>query len=444
MLISEIIRSKRDGQTLDSNTLGVLVRGIADNSVPDEQIAAFCMAVYHNGMSFDEAAALTREMASSGRVLAWRSDELGGPVIDKHSTGGVGDKVSFMLAPIAAACGCYVPMISGRGLGHSGGTLDKIECIPGYNATPDLETLRRVVKKVGCAIIGQTSDLAPADARIYAVRDVTATVESIPLITASILSKKIAAGNDFLVMDVKVGSGAFMTSEARAVELAESLIGTAHAAGLKTHALLTDMDEPLGTSAGHMLEMREVYAYLTGQQRDARLDEVVLALAAEMLVMTGLAEDRDGARGMADATISSGKAAEVFMHMTRELGGAWDYFDRFEHYFEAAPVIMPVYASADGSIAAMDTREIGQTIVGLGGGRRKSSDKIDLRVGFSDILPIGAAVNRDRPMAMVHAASQDDAQRAAAAYRDACTISEKAPDSSPVIKKIMTRRSRAQ
>ena len=433
MLTSDIIRSKRDGAALGAEAIREFVTGIARDSVSDAQIAAFCMAVYLNGMNSEETGLLTREMATSGRVLAWQPEALGGPVIDKHSTGGVGDKVSLALAPIAAACGCFVPMVSGRGLGHSGGTLDKMDCIPGYRSTPDLETLRRVVADVGCAIIGQTADLAPADRRVYAVRDVTATVESLPLITASILSKKIAAGNEFLVMDVKFGSGAFMRDVDRARELARHLVDTATASGLGVRALLTDMDEPLGTTAGHWLELREIHDYLSGIHREARLHEVVMALAAEMLVVTGLADDRDGARAQAEGVLASGAARERFQRMVTALGGPWDFLDRFDHYYEAAPVTLDVPAPSAGYLAAIDAREVGMAIVELGGGRRRGDETLDGRVGFSGILPVGAAVNADRPLAYVHGATEAAARKAAARYAAACTIATTEPVAREVV-----------
>ncbi len=345
MLFVDVIRAKRDGGTLSAEQIGFFVRGLVDGSIPPEQVAALAMAICLRSMSFDEAAQLTRAMAASGTTLQWSRD-LGGPVVDKHSTGGIGDKVSFLLAPIAAACGCFVPMISGRGLGHTGGTLDKIDSIPGYRSTPDLATFERVVRAVGCAIIGQTTDLAPADRRLYAIRDVTGTVESIPLITASILSKKIAAGLDALVMDVKVGSGAFMASMEQARALARSLIETAGGAGLKTHALITDMNETLGLTAGNAVEIRESVAYLTNRRREPRLDEVVLALCARLLVLAGVESSEDAARQRADRAVTSGKAAEVFGRMVAALGGPADFLERTDHHLPSAPVTLPVAPTA--------------------------------------------------------------------------------------------------
>ncbi|MGF1609419.1 MAG: thymidine phosphorylase, partial [Kiloniellales bacterium] len=290
----EIIRRKRDGAALSEAEIAFMVEGLTSGALSEGQAAAFAMAVFFRGMERRECVALTKAMTRSGSMIDWSG--LGRPVLDKHSTGGVGDKVSLMLAPLLAACGAAVPMISGRGLGHTGGTLDKLEAIPGYDTTPGLERLRTVVAEAGCAIIGQTAELAPADRRLYAIRDVTATVESVPLITASILSKKLAAGLDGLVMDVKVGNGAFMAEPAAARELAESLVAVAGAAGLPTVALITDMNQVLGRSAGNALEVREAIDYLTGASRDPRLHEVTLALAVEALLLGGLAGDAETAQ----------------------------------------------------------------------------------------------------------------------------------------------------
>ena len=394
MLFTDVIRRKRDGAALGDDDIEFFVDGLADGSLPAEQVSSLAMAIFLNGMSFEEAGKLTMEMAKSGTVLDWTNEGLDGPVVDKHSTGGVGDKVSFMLAPIAAACGCYVPMISGRGLGHTGGTTDKAESIPGYDTAPDFKTFRNVVKSTGCAIIGQTADLAPADRRLYAIRDVTGTVESVPLITASILSKKIAAGLDALVMDVKTGSGAFMDSDDRARELAQSIIRTAATAGLRTHAVITDMNEVLGTTAGNAVEMVEALNYLRNQARDPRLDEVVLALCAEMLVVSGVELNRDAATRRCDEAVSSGAAAEIFGKMVAALGGPVDFVERYEQYLPKAPVVRPVHV--EGVLAEVDTRVLGNAIIELGGGRRKVGEALDLSVGLTDIAPIGASLDTDR------------------------------------------------
>ena len=433
MLFTDVIRKKRDGGELSADDIACLVDGLADGSLPAEQVSALAMAIFLNSMSFDETSLLTVAMAQSGTVLDWQDAGLDGPVVDKHSTGGVGDKVSFLLAPVAAACGCYVPMISGRGLGHSGGTTDKVESIPGYQATPDFALFRRVVASAGCAIIGQTADLAPADRRLYAIRDVTGTVESVPLITASILSKKIAAGLDGLVMDVKVGNGAFMQTMDRAEELSRSIIGTAARAGLKTHAIITDMNQVLGYTAGNALEIAESLRYLRNEKRESRLDEVVRALCAEMLVLTGLERNEEQAVARVDEAISSGAAAERLARMVVGLGGPADFIDNFEQYLPRAPVVRPVYLEQSGYLSTMDTRAIGNAIIELGGGRRMIGEKLDLAVGFSDFVQLGGEIDSQRPVARVHAATPAKAQLAADRVRAACEVSETAPRPQPVV-----------
>jgi thymidine phosphorylase len=431
MLPQEIIRKKRDGETLSEEEIWFLVRGITDNSVSESQISAFAMAVFFRGMTPDERVALTRAMTTSGTVLHWEGL---GPVLDKHSTGGVGDKISLMLAPMVAACGGFVPMISGRGLGHTGGTLDKLGAIPGYRATPDLDTLRRVVREVGCAIIGQTADLAPADQRFYAVRDVTATVESIPLICASILSKKLAAGLQGLAMDVKCGSGAFMPDLKSARDLAESIVEIAQGARLQTVALVTDMDEVLGTTAGNALEVGEAVDYLTGSARERRLHEVTMALAGEMLALGKLAATPAEGRAKAQAALDSGAAAETFARMVAALGGPKDFLERPETYLVRAPVTLPFLAGRSGVIAGMNTREIGLAVVDLGGGRRKTTDAIDLAVGFSAFRAVGARLAAGDRIALVHAADEAAAKRAVAALERCVRIADAAPAAHPLIR----------
>jgi thymidine phosphorylase len=434
MLPQEIIRLKRDGLALDEAAIGEFVGGIADGSVGEGQIAAFAMAVFLRGMSMAERVALTRAMTRSGRVLDWSDLDLPGPVLDKHSTGGVGDKVSLVLAPIVAACGGFVPMISGRGLGHTGGTLDKLTAVPGYCADPDPARFRQVVREVGCAIIGQTADLAPADRRLYAVRDVTATVESIPLITASILSKKLAAGLDGLVMDVKCGSGAFASSPPMAHELAESIVAVAAGAGLATVALVTDMDQPLGACAGNALEVAEAIAYLNGDgNRDPRLHEVTMALAGEMLVLGGLAGDALDGRAKAAAALADGRARERFARMVAALGGPADFCDRAAHYLPQAAVIAPCPASRAGFVARMDARAIGLAVVELGGGRRRAEQDIDPAVGLSEIRDVGDKVTQGEPLAIVHASSEAAAEVAVAALHRAIEVADAAPAPRPLV-----------
>ena len=431
MLFTDVIRKKRDGGELSAEEIQFFVNGLTDDSLPAEQVSSLAMAIFLNSMTFDEVATLTMAMSSSGTVLDWSDAGLDGPIVDKHSTGGVGDKVSFLLAPIAAACGCYVPMISGRGLGHTGGTTDKAESIPGYNATPDFATFRRVVSDVGCAIIGQTTDLAPADRRFYAIRDVTGTVESVPLITASILAKKIAAGLDALVMDVKVGSGAFMSSHEKAVEMSESIIETAAKAGLKTTALITDMNEVLGTTAGNALEIEESMAYLRNDYRDPRLDEVVLGLCAEMLEITGLESDPAKALARCDEAVSSGRAAETFGEMCFALGGPGDFVANSGKHLANAPVVKAVHAA--GYLSHVDAFAVGNAIIELGGGRRIVGEKLDPSVGLSDVANVGTLLDNETPLAIIHAASDDAAARVEQMLLAACTTSEQAPPENPVI-----------
>lgn len=422
-LPQEIIRQKRDGRALSAADITSFVNGIAAGKVAEGQVAAFCMAVLLNKMTMEERVALTSAMARSGTVMDWSREGLSGPVLDKHSTGGIGDKVSLMLAPIIAACGGYVPMLSGRGLGHTGGTLDKMDSIPGYVSQPDTETFRRVVRDVGCAIIGATPDLAPADRIVYSIRDVTATVESLDLITASILSKKLAAGLDALVMDVKFGSGAFMQKYEDARALAQSIATVATGAGLPTVALLTDMNEVLGRTAGNALEVAEAVAYLRGDgARDPRLHAVTVELCAEMLCLGKLAPDLDTARRGVENALHSGKAADIFGRMVAALGGPADFIERPAHYLKPAAVIRPLYAEGAGTLVAIDTRAIGMAIVEMGGGRIKPSDTIDHAVGITDVAAIGAKVDAGTPLLLLHAATEDAWQNAAAALRRAMTI----------------------
>jgi thymidine phosphorylase len=423
MLPQEIIRKKRDGGVLSEAEIADFIKGLTDGSISEGQVAAFAMAVFFRGMEMPERIALTRAMMQSGDVLDWSREGLSGPVVDKHSTGGVGDKVSLMLGPIAAACGCFVPMISGRGLGHTGGTLDKFDSIPGYQTQPDTATFRRVVREVGCAIIGQTSNLAPADRRLYAIRDVTATVESIPLITASILSKKLAAGLQGLVMDVKTGNGAFMPTLESARELADSIVQVATGAGVKTTALITDMNQVLGHAAGHVTEVQEAIDYLTGKRRDGRLDQVTRALVAEMLLVGGLVQTASEAMARIEAALSSGRAAEIFGRMVAALGGPADLVDRPGAHLASAPVVKPCMPVETGRIVSIDTRAVGLALIELGGGRLRAQDKIDHRVGFSDFRGLGQEVGPQQPICLVHAVDGASWSRAADAIRATVRLS---------------------
>jgi thymidine phosphorylase len=438
MLPQEIIRRKRDDQPLSAEEIAGFIAGVTSGAVSEGQAAALAMAIFFNGMSREEAVALTLAMRDSGEVLDW--SDLPGPVTDKHSTGGVGDNVSLMLAPIVAACGAYVPMISGRGLGHTGGTLDKMDSIPGYKTQPDIKSFRKTVLSAGCAIIGQTADLAPADKRLYAIRDVTATVESVPLITASILSKKLAAGLQSLVLDVKLGNGAFMAKSRDATALATSLVEVANGAGLKTSALITGMNEPLASVAGNAVEVGNAVDFLTGRYRDGRLEEVTLALAAEMLQAARIAGSNREGMDRAARALQGGKAAEVFGCMVAELGGPADFVEKSRHYLPKAKVESAVSASKDGYVTGVATREIGLAVVTLGGGRTRPEDTVDHSVGITRLLPVGAEVKAGEALALVHARSEADAEKAAAAIQSAYTLGEtKPPLQKAVIRRIGAR-----
>jgi thymidine phosphorylase len=425
LLPQEIIRKKRDGLILNQAEISQFVKGITDGSVSEGQIAAFAMAVYFQDMTMDERVALTCAMRDSGVVVDWSSYDFDGPILDKHSTGGVGDVVSLMLGPLVAACGGYVPMISGRGLGHTGGTLDKFSAIPGYQVMPSYDLFRKVTREVGVAIIGQTGDLAPADKRFYATRDITATVESISLITASILSKKLAAGLDGLVMDVKVGSGAFMPTYEKSQQLAESIVAVGNGAGTATSAILTDMNQVLASSAGNSVEVREAVRFLTGEYRNPRLLEVTMALAAEMLQLGGLSRSKQDAMFKLERALDSGAAAEKFALMVAKLGGPSDFVEQFDRYLKPAAISRPLMASASGVIAQMNTYAIGMAVVELGGGRQRAEDKIDYAVGFDQFAQLGQQVDTATPIAMIHAQSEQAWQHAAERLTQAITIGEK-------------------
>ena len=433
MLAQEIIRLKRDGHALAAAQIEAFVRGLADDSWSDAQAAAMAMAICLRGLDAAETVALTAAMTRSGDVLDWADANLGGPVLDKHSTGGVGDKVSLLLAPIVAACGGVVPMISGRGLGHTGGTLDKLAAIPGYRNTPPIADLRAALRAAGCAIVGATAALAPADRRLYAIRDVTATVESIPLITASILAKKLAAGLQGLVMDVKVGNGAFAAELPMARALAQSLVQVAGAAGLPTRALITDMNQVLGSSCGNAVEVHEAVDFLHGRHRDPRLLDVTRALSAELLLIGGLAHSPAEALAKVDAALADGRALDRFARMVTMLGGPADFVERPAAHLPSAPAQHAVRAARAGWVGAMATREIGLLSVELGGGRRVARDAVDHRVGLTEVAALGTRVESGDPLAIVHAADDAAARAAGARLAGLIQIVDAAPALRPVI-----------
>lgn len=419
----EFIKAKRDGEELPEDAIKQFVNGISMGKVSDAQIGAFAMAVYFQEMSMAEQTALTLAMRDSGHCLHW--PDLNGPVLDKHSTGGVGDLVSLIMAPMLAACGAYIPMITGRGLGHTGGTLDKLESIPGFNTHLSEIEFDQIVRKTGLAMIGQGGDLAPADERMYAVRDVTATVDSKPLIVASILSKKLAEGLDGLVLDIKTGNGAFMRERNQARDLASNLIEVATLAGLPCCALITDMNQPLSRHAGNALEMMEAIEFMTGGYRQPRLEEVVLSLGCELLLISGLAKNQKSARLMLNRVIETGQAAERFAQMVSMQGGPADLIEHPEKYLASAPVVRALPAPRDGCVVFMDTREIGLVVVSLGGGRSIVEDTIDHRVGLSGFCLVGDMLNKGDPLVTIHAADETSWRVAAQALSEAIILGRK-------------------
>jgi thymidine phosphorylase len=427
-----IIAGLRQGQAPSAEDLAWFARGLASGEVSDAQAGAFAMAVCLRGLGEGGRVALTRAMRDSGAVMEW---DLPGPVLDKHSTGGIGDCVSLLLAPALAACGAYVPMISGRGLGHTGGTLDKLEAIPGLRADVSTERLRKITRDVGCAIVAANVDIAPADRRLYAIRDVTGTVESIDLITASILSKKLAAGLEGLVLDVKVGSGAFMKTLAEAEALARALVSTAQGAGCMTRALITDMSQPLASAAGNALEIIEVMETLTGTSINIALWDLTAALGGELLALGGLVKDAEDGEGRIIGALRSGRAAEVFGEMVAALGGPLDFVERWPDRLPAAPVVREVAAARDGYVTAIDGQALGLAVVDLGGGRHREGDRINPSVGLAEIAGIGEHVSPDLPLAMIHAATEADADRAEAAVRAAFSLGADEIEDPPLIHK---------
>ncbi len=430
MLAQEIIQRKRDGKELTNDEIAWFITEMAKDTISEAQIAAFAMATFLKGMSISERISLTESMCKSGKQLTWN---LSGPVIDKHSTGGVGDCVSLLLAPALAACGGFVPMVSGRGLGHTGGTLDKLDSIPGYNTKPTIDLFQSTVETVGCAIAGQTDEIAPADKRLYAVRDVTATVESIDLITSSILSKKLSAGLDALVLDIKCGNGAFMRSKKKARNLAKSLLRVGNGLGFKTIAILTDMNEPLCSSAGNALEVLKVVNILKGDIKEDRLLEVVCALGGNMLFEVGLASSYIDGFNRIRKTFQNGKSAEIFERMVFNLGGNSNFLKAVNTELPKAPLAEDVCALSEGCITSVDTTAIGLGVLALGGARRRSDDIIDYAVGFENLVARGDHVDNQVPLARIHARDEKSLKLAKLMIRKAYRI-----DRQKMIKKYST------
>ena len=404
MLFKELILKKRLGKELTKNEINWFISNLTSNHLSEGQIASLAMAICLKGMTFEERVQLTLAMKNSGKTLSW---DLPGPIIDKHSTGGVGDTVSLILAPILAACGAYVPMISGRGLGHTGGTLDKFDSIPGYNTSPNEALLRRVVSKVGCAIIGQTNELAPADKRLYAIRDVTGTVESIDLITASILSKKLAAGLEGLVIDVKCGNGAFMQDFSEASTLAKSLVAVSNESGCKTTALVTDMNQPLSQSIGNSLEVLAAIDILNGSSKDYRLLEVTNSLGVSILCSSNICKNKKEAQLLISSVLSSGKAAEKFSQMISELGGANDFFEKPKNYLTPSNIQKNICCKQSGYVKKINTKNLGNILILLGGGRQKVEDDIDFSVGMKLLIELGTYVEKNQPICTLYARDEE-------------------------------------
>lgn len=432
-----IIRRKREGETLTSEEIQYAVTGIAQQTIPDSQIAAFAMTIFYRGMQHDELTQFTQAMAHSGEVLNWSALGLSGPVLDKHSTGGVGDKVTLILVPLITACGAFMPKMSGRALGHSGGTIDKLESIPGYTTQVSMTKLQEVVRQVGCAIVGSTGKLAPADKTLYAIRDVTATVDSLPLIVASILSKKLAANANYLVLDVKFGSGALLETFDESIQLANELVNIANSAGLPTRAVLTDMNQVLGFTVGHALEVQESLDFLCGKKQHPRLREVVMALGAEMLVQSQLAATHEAAQQKIQQQLDNGRAVEIFAKMINALGGPTDFIEKPAQYLAHAEYIIPVYAEHAGYVNKIDVRQVGFLLGQLKGARSKASDSIDYAVGFADVVGIGEHVSSDKPLAIIHANDQAIGLRVAEELRQTFVVNDQQTQQTNLIHRVI-------
>ena len=426
-----LIRCKRDGQRLDAKQLRIIAKGIASGDWSEGQVGAFAMALAWRGMTIDECREFTLALRDSGQVLRWH--DLPGPVLDKHSTGGVGDCVSLLLAPLLAACGAYVPMISGRGLGHTGGTLDKLESLPGYNVNPSESRLRKTVAEVGCAIIGQSDQLVPADRRLYAVRDVTATVDVPDMMVASILSKKLAGGAQAMVLDIKTGNGAQLTDMASARALADRMLAVAAGSGLQLRVALSDMDQVLGRDAGNALEVRAVLDLLCGRGGCDRLRDLTLAMSAELLRLGGIATTTDDASARVRRALDSGAAAERFARMVSALGGPTDLLERPEAYLRRTEVTRDVLAPADGYVEAIDVRALGNVVVELGGGRTHPAQAIDHAVGLSHIIGRGSRVQAGQLMAIIHARGEAETLHASDVVRRAFVIADESPPVAPLL-----------
>jgi thymidine phosphorylase len=420
-LPQELIRKKALNGFLSHDEIHFLVQGIADGKMGDAQVGALAMAIFLIGLSPEETSSLTLNMRDSGQVLKW---DLPGPILDKHSTGGVGDLVSLVMGPMVAASGAFVPMISGRGLGHTGGTLDKLESIPGFRTSLRIDDFQNAVKINGCAIVGQTDTLAPADKRLYSIRDITGTVASIPLITASILSKKLAAGLQGLCMDVKTGNGAFMENIEGSLELAKTIAEVCSLAGVPISSVVSDMTQPLASSAGNALEVAYAVEYLIGKKREPRFHALVMKLSSELLMLGGISEDEPSALIKLQETLNSGKATEIFQKMVVMQGGSPNFVENYKTELKFASFQAPIIAAQTGYISAIETREIGLKIVELGGGRRQPSDSVNYRVGITEIAEIGQKVKSGDVLGVVWAESKKEAESIAFSSKDCFQIGD--------------------
>ena len=421
MLVQELILKKRNNFELTEEEIFWFVNAVCDGSIDKSQIAAFLMCVWFNKMTEKEKVVLTQAMIKSGDVIEW---SLPGPIVDKHSTGGVGDSVSLILAPIMACLGCYIPMISGKGLGHTGGTLDKLSSIPGFEITQSENNFKRIVSEVGCAIVGQSASLAPADKILYSIRDVTGTIDSIDLITASILSKKLAGGIKNLILDVKVGNGSFMETSQEAETLADSLVSVSNSAGCNTKALITKMDQPLNSSVGNALEVKTSIEVMKGRTEDIRLLETTIDLSVELYLLAYPEEHSSDIRKKISKLISTGCVAEKFERMVSSQGGQKDILSTYNKYLPKKDKIIPVFCKSEGYINSIDTKKLGMLLIKLGGGRKTPSDKIDYGVGFSQICPINSFIDRKTPVLLMHVDEEDVALQINKELQESFTISD--------------------
>ncbi len=432
-----IIAKKRDGKALERGEIDAFIKGVTDGTWADYQISALIMAMFLNELNLEEQSLITQSMLHSGRILDF--SDIAKPKSDKHSTGGVGDKTSLLIAPLAASCGIAVPMISGRGLGHTGGTLDKLESIKGYNVRLSTEDITRVLGECGFAMAGQTEDIAPADKKIYALRDATATVPTIPLIVASIMSKKLAEGLDSLVLDVKTGNGAFIEEYQEAKRLAEAMVETGNSCGVKTRAFITDMNQPLGQFVGNALEVYECVKILKNEPEELSgpLIELTLDLTSAMLQMSGVSKNAGEARQLLVKKIEDGSALEAFRHNLRLQGGDESICDAPDSLVEDSLTVREVTSESSGFVESINTKAVGFAVCGIGGGRVKADDELDYGVGFGCRAVLGKEIRAGEPLGVIYCRSEDQFESASAAIKSAYVISDNAAPTEKLVKEII-------